>query len=309
MRIPALAAAGLIFVSTLVSAVDQRPTHVVAAPQAVFSYVSEAGDLIGQGQSAVITQADADFYVLSTPYYVEVRINLPGQAGWNIRLAPPGLGPPYGTQWTPGRYFEAEWAPLRKGRAPGLDVVSPNGACATVWGEIGLRQIGFDSEGRVTSIEVSFVQHCNSPDAPALAGVIRYKSPQLSFHLVSQAGALTAAPIDKTYYNDSSLFRVLGSLSFIEIGVSGQRDSWGAYIAPPTGKTLKPGTYDTSSLADPTHVGMYFFGDGINCDANSGKLVIHSVMTDATRRIIKLSAEFQQDCAGGSVTGTLHYGA
>lgn len=304
MRMPTLAAAGLILVSTVASPIDQRPPLVKAAPQALFSYASEAGDLIGQGQSAVITQADADFYILSTASYVEVRVNLPGQLGWNIRL-----GPPAGTQWTPGRYFEAERATLRTGRAPGLEVFSPNGACATVWGEIGLRQIAFDSEGRVTSIEASFVQHCDNPDAPALAGVIRYKSPQLSFHLSSEAGALTEAAISKTYYNDSSAFRVLGNLSFIDIGVSGQRDRWGAYIAAPTGKMLRPGTYDTKSAADPTHVGMYFFGDGINCDANSGRLVIRSVITDANRRISRLFAEFQQDCVGGSVTGILHYGA
>jgi hypothetical protein len=281
------------------------PMSFLASAQSVFAYSSVQGDYIGQGETRSFTPANSTFSVYGNSENVTVSIDGNNGDWWFIELAAPR-----GTRLAPGRFVDAERAPFRTGRSAGVDVSGNGRGCNEIWGEIGVRQITFDKSGAIATFEASFLQRCEGPNSPALAGVVRYKAAQLSLKLVSAAGDYVGAGIKKTYYNDASTFTLSGTTTYLQFGASGLRDDWLALIAPPVGKKLKVGSYITRRSADATHAGFDFFGNGRGCNTSTGVLDIKRITTSATGNVLKLYADFEQHCegAGPALSGTIHYG-
>lgn len=273
-----------------------------AAAQTVFAYSSAPGDYIGQGQTRSFTPANADFCAGTTEYdpqQVSFSVNSPTES-WNISLAVPR-----GQVIAPGRHLDAERTSFRTGRSAGIDVSGDGRGCNQTWGSVNIRQALWASDGRLIGLEADFIQRCESSTAPPLAGVIRWKAPQLSLKL---GGALLGQEVPDTFHGDTSIFDLFGDTTELVYYGSGQRQQWWMWFRPPHGKRLQVGQYVTNSEPTATRAGM-----GINglsrCWTTTGKLDIKRMTVLANGTVSALYATFEQRCAGvpGSLTGTIHY--
>lgn len=272
----------------------------------IFSYSSNAGDYIGQGKSAVLTEANAAFGVRGNKDRVALTIDGATGEYWRITITPP-----LGGVLAPGIYSNAERSPFKTGRSPGLDVSSTGRGCSEIWGKVTVRQISFDAAGNVDQLEATFLQRCESSKAPALAGVISYNAAPLSLKLNSGDDDYVAGGVDKTYYNDTSVFVLSGTPSRFQYAASGLRDDWSASIAAPSGKTLVPGRYSIRRFADSTNAGFDFYGNGRGCNSTRGTLNVRTIEQDAGGNVTKLYADFEQYCDANTtpLRGTIHFGA
>jgi hypothetical protein len=73
---------------------------------------------------------------------------------------------------------------------PGLDVSEEGRGCNNVFGSFVIKTISADTLGTVNRLDATFTQHCESPDAPPMTGVVKYRAP-------------TSAPITITSSNPS----------------------------------------------------------------------------------------------------------
>ncbi|MCW0373255.1 MULTISPECIES: hypothetical protein [Xanthomonas] len=272
----------------------------------IFSYSSNAGDYIGQGKKAVLTDANATFGVRGTKDRVELSITSTAGEYWSITIRPP-----VGTGLAPGVYANAERSAFKTGRSPGLDVSSTGRGCNRIWGKVSIRQVAFDAAGNVDQLEASFVQQCETNKAPALAGVVSYNAAPLYLKLNSGDGDYVGGGVDKTYYNDTSVFALDGTPSRLRYAASGLRDDWTATIAAPAGKTLVPGRYSISRFADSLNAGFDFYGNGRGCNATRGTLNVRKIEQDAQGNVVRFYADFEQFCDANSapLRGSIHFGA
>lgn len=279
---------------------------VASHAQAVFSYKSAAGDYIGLGKSGVLTDKNATFHVGGTRQSARISIDKSdGSESWSIDLAAP-----QGQDLTPGTYVNAERASFKTGRSPGIDVDSTGRGCNQVWGRFGIRQIAFDSVGNLKALEGSFEQRCESASAPLLVGTLSYQVAPLSLDLRSGPGDWVGQGAAKRYFNDTSIFAVSGTRTYLQYTATGRRDDWMALISPPRGKLLSVGTYRFRRFADSTSAGFDFFGNGRGCNETSGTLKIKGLSADAGGNVKQLYAEFEQYCDGNSapLKGVIRYG-
>lgn len=264
----------------------------VAGAQTLYSFSSEQGDFIGAGQTKVYTPENATFQLSGNNQQLTLRVST-AQEWWYVNLAAPR-----GQTFVPGRYYEAERASFRTGRSPGIDVSGNGRGCNETWGSVYIQQIEANAQGQILSLEASFIQRCERLQAPALAGVVRYNAPALSLKLDSDVGDYIGQGMKKHYAGDTSTFALTGDASRLNYTASGQRDSWRATIAPPSGKKLQPGTvYATTRFADAQNAGLDFGGNGRGCNASSGLLTIEDIGFDpVTNAVNRLYAEFEQYC-------------
>ncbi|WP_349657272.1 hypothetical protein [Xanthomonas sp. 10-10] len=269
----------------------------------IFSYSSNANDFIGQGKSAVLTDANAAFGLRGTKDRLTFTVDATSGESWFIRMSAP-----IGGALAPGTYASAERSAFKTGRSPGLDASSTGRGCNEVWGKFAIRQISFDAAGNVDKLEATFLQRCDGSKAPALAGVISYNAPPLSLKLTSSVGDYIGGGVGKMYYNDTSIFVLSGTTSRLQYYASGQRDDWYASIVAPVGKALVPGRYSTNRFGDRTHAGLDFTGNGRGCNENSGTLNVRAIEKDAQGNVVKLHAEFEQYCGTAPLRGTIRFG-
>jgi hypothetical protein len=259
-----------------------------------YSYTSEPGDYIGRGEQNLYRASDSSISVQGTSAYLTVVVERGGER-WSVDLAAPR-----GETLHPGRYYDAERASFRTGRAPGLDVSGNGRGCNEVWGSFSIRQISTDSSGRVTMLEATFVQNCESSLAPALKGTVRFHARPLSYAFTSDPGDYIGGGASKSYYGDTSTFSLAGGKTTVAYNVSGQRDDWGVDIKAPTGKSLQPGTYNTTRFGGTGTAGLDVSGDGRGCNTSTGTLTIRKVTFDAAGKVARLDASFVQHCEGAA---------
>lgn len=269
--------------------------------QTVFAYSSVDGDWLGGGATGSFTPATASFSAyITSEQHVSVTVST-SEGSWDMEFAVPK-----GQRLAPGRFTDAERAPFRTGRSAGLAVYAPGRGCNQTWGSFNIRQIEQDADGELVGFEADFVHRCESPDAPPLAGVIRWKLPQMSLTL---DGALLAQGVPKSFYGDTSLFDLYGDPDYgLAYYGSGRRQNWWLSITPPLGKRLKVGQYVTNSEPTATRAGMAISGLS-RCWTTTGKLDIKRMTVTSDGTVSALYATFEQRCAGipGSITGTIHY--
>ncbi len=227
-----------------------------------------------------------------------------GDEWWYVDLAAPR-----GETLHPGKYYGAERAAFRTGRAPGPDVSGNGRGCNEVWGSFSVRQISTDSTGRVTMLEATFVQHCESPLAPALKGTVKFHARPLFYSFSSDPSDYLGEGASKTYYGDTSTFSLGGNNTGVRYRVSGRRDEWDVDIQAPTGKRLQPGTYTTSRFGGTGTAGLDVSVNGRGCNASKGTLTIRGITFDSAGKVATLNASFVQHCEGEApaLRGNIHH--
>ena len=273
-------------------------------PTTSFSYVSAPGDYIGQGQSETFKPgAGVTLSVQGTKDHLQMSVSA-GSSFWNASISPG-----HGDVLRPGEFRGAERDPFRTGRSPGLDVSGDGRGCNEIYGSFTVDQIGFADDGSINMLDLSFVQHCESPKAPPLKGTIKLNQLPLSYQMVSDTGDYIGQGQKQTYTGSTSLFSLSGRKTGVQASVSGKRDNWQLIMAAPTGQELKAGTtYPTARFADATHAGLDVFGDGRGCNQSTGTLKVLAIATDDGGDVTGLAVKFEQHCEGATpaLHGTLH---
>ena len=277
------------------------------APATSFSYTSEPGDSIGQGQSGTFDQSTIQ--IGGNTAGIGLRITTPGAPTTWVSVSPGA-----GDTLHPGRYVDAESAGDPTGRAPGVNVSLGGRECSDVYGSFTVNQLAFAANGNLAMADVSLVQRCGSATAPALRGTIHYNQLPLSYRQVSAAGDPIGAGRTRTYLGATSVFDLSGDATGVRLQVSGLRDTWTINLAPPTGQQLAAGTYQTSKSGDSVLAGLDLTGQDPgaaerSCDSSTGTLTIKTITFAASGSVSNLNASFVQYCNGGTAAlrGAVRY--
>lgn len=237
----------------------------------VLSIVSSApSEWVGQGKSLTYTNANATFTVTGDRTRVLVRVVGTDGKTWNVRFKPRA-----GEFLRVHRFWQAEREGFETGHAPGMDFSGDGRSCGDVYGDFGIRQIGFDAAGKVNLLEASVLQRCNTPDAPALAAVLMYRAPKLSFSVdtspTSAFGGRSAR-----LYNDLATFSFSGTQLFL-LRADGGTSYWHLMFQLPYGETeFRKGMYYTYDHQVGTLAGLSLGSDGVG-DGGWGKFEVLTV--------------------------------
>lgn len=139
----------------------------------VLNLTSQPGEFIGRGKSMTLTPPAWRFSAapMNGPDSVIVTVESTDSSNfvrWTVWLAAPGSQALH-----PGTYLNARRAPFR-GAAPGIDISGDGSGCNNIYGSFVVNKLVVDSQGNVQVFDATFEQHCESPTAPALTGLIRY---------------------------------------------------------------------------------------------------------------------------------------
>lgn len=139
-----------------------------------FTITSEPGDWIGQGKTFTLDDGSASFrQVTGSVLPSDLNIEVDQTDGyWTIEL-----GPPKGQSLHTGIYSNVvnDDTPFRE--AAGLNVSGFSRGCNFIYGTFTIDSLSETADGQVLSLDATFTQHCEHPDAPALTGRIRYVKP------------------------------------------------------------------------------------------------------------------------------------
>ena len=149
-----------------------------------FSYVSQPGDYIGQGQSGTLSDA-SQFRVSGTQGKLSVYVDT-GTEWWDVTLAAPR-----GQQLTTGVYTNATRAGFNDS-TPGLDVSSTGRGCNETSGRFTVYAISADAAGRVTSLDASLSQVCDNSTG-VLDATVRFAAPAAAAVVLSSSNPATVA--------------------------------------------------------------------------------------------------------------------
>ncbi|MGW0971895.1 hypothetical protein [Streptomyces sp. NPDC002516] len=298
--------AGLTAIAGLTTALAAPAAAATTAPVAVtgYSHTSKPGDYIGQGATTSYTPRTATISVSGSAEYARFKVEAAG-TWWDVELAAP-----QGERLHPGIYRNAERAPFRTGRSPGLDVSGDGRGCNEVYGQFSVDQIETDAGGAITVLDATYTQHCESATAPALTGVVKYRAYPLRYAYTSDAGDYIGQGAAVTHTGATSTFAVHTRGDGIQYDVSGKRAYFTALITPPTGQRLEAGrTYETRRGDDASFAGLDVFGDGRGCNTSTGELTIAKLALNADGTVKAFAATFVQHCEGGTpaLRGTIHY--
>jgi hypothetical protein len=273
------------------------PAAAQGAAVTELRYASQAGDWVGKGTSGVVSGPTAQFRVFGDATNLNVMID-DADESWDISISAPRT-----EQLHPGVYRDAERAPFRTGRAPGLDVTHDASGCNEIWGEFAIDQIATGPDGRVDLLEATFTQHCEDPDAPVLTGTLRLSAPPLGFAWASDPGDFVGGGASGAHRGADSLFFLDGSLtSGADFRVDGLRRWWSVDLEPAEGGKLAVGTFEG---------GVHVSGTGRGCNTTTGSFTITALDADPDGNLTALAATFVQHCEGSrpALRGELHFGA
>ncbi|MFF3410293.1 hypothetical protein ACFYW8_29655 [Streptomyces sp. NPDC002742] len=298
--------AGLTATIGLTMAQAAPAAAATGTPAAVtkYSHTSQPGDYIGQGLSVAYTPNTATISAGGSAEDARFRVST-GSTWWDVELAAP-----QGEKLHPGIYRNAERAPFRTGRSPGLDVSGDGRGCNEVYGQFSVNQIETDASGAITLLDATYTQHCESATAPALKGVVKYLAYPLSYAYTSDAGDYIGQGVSQTHTGSTSTFSLSGTGDGIRYGVSGKREDWSAAISAPTGEQLKAGsTYATERFRGPGVAGLDMGGNGRGCNSSTGELTVSKMALNDDGTVKAFAATFVQHCEGGTAAlrGTIHY--
>lgn len=129
-----------------------------------FSYISDAGDYIGQGLSNSYQGANSTFTLSGNANTIQYGVS--GKRNtWNATI-----GAPTGQQLQVGTFNTARFADATHAR---LDFTGNGRGCNSSSGTLKINAITFDGLGKITGLNANFVQYCDG-DSAALRGTIRY---------------------------------------------------------------------------------------------------------------------------------------
>lgn len=299
--------AGLATTIGLTTALAAPASAAGTAPVAVtkYSYTSEAGDYIGGGVAASFTPRNATVTAGGTAEYVRFRVQN-DDTWWDVELAAP-----VGEKLHPGVYRNAERAPFRTGRSPGLDVSGDGRGCNELYGQFTVDQIATDDSGAITLLDATYTQHCERADAPALKGTVKYRAYPLSYAYTSDPGDYVGQGLSRTHTGSTSTFGLSDyGDGGVQYSVSGKREYWTALITPPDGEQFTAGTtYRTEGSHGPGVAGLDVFGNGRACGQNTGELTVTKLVRGDDGTVRAFAATYVQRCGDdtSAMRGTIHY--
>ncbi|MET7868440.1 hypothetical protein [Streptomyces cyaneofuscatus] len=133
-----------------------------------FSFTSDADNPVGNGRTATLTEPEYEFLSsISDPSDYWLTVYHLDEL-YSVQFAPPR-----GEVLRKGTYKNAVRATWREGRQPGIDIAGERG-CQEKFGSFTVHSIKVNADGRVTAIDVSFVQHCWTKDGPLFKGRLTY---------------------------------------------------------------------------------------------------------------------------------------
>jgi hypothetical protein len=275
------------------------------APSTSFSYVSAAGDKIGQGRSGTFTDSVS---IQGGSHAVYVTVPVPGSASpWKIELIA-GRG-----DRLRAGIFENVGKDLN-GRSPQLDVTANGKSCKETFGDFAIHQIAYNEDNAISMLDLTFTMHCDASTAPALEGTIHLNQLPLSYRQVSEPGDPVGGGVSRTHlYSTSIIWLEESQTRPWRLQVSGSREELDARLSPPLNQEFAAGqTYQTRKTADSTHAGLDVVvragGQTRRCAESSGTMTIESLGRTPDGRLTARIA-FVQQCAGatGALRGTLEY--
>lgn len=158
-------------------------------PVTSFSFVSQAGDYIGQGQTRTLLPPVWTFGAAKNfdgGVSITLRGATPGDF-WFLDFAAPGDVP-----LVPGTYLLATRFPFQAPTSPGLDVAGEGRGCNRLTGQFTVLDVVYGAGDTIVSFAADFEQHCEE-QAPALFGSIRYNFVPPPFTVSPGAIAVGAA--------------------------------------------------------------------------------------------------------------------
>jgi len=139
-----------------------------------FSYVSDEGDYIGQGETRSYDLSNADFHVTGSHHGVSAEIFTDAGDNWHASFYPST-----GDILAPGFRFPSAGRAAFSGGTAGLDVSGAGRGCNTLEGEFTVHALRVNDFGELLEFHASFEQHCEGME-PALRGTFSYQHPNPS---------------------------------------------------------------------------------------------------------------------------------
>ena len=224
---------GAVLAAPMAGVAASAPAQAMAETETYFSYASQPGDYIGQGQTATLA-APTQFAIGGTAGSVSFSADT-GTEWWDVTLAAPR-----GQQLTTGIYENAARAPFNEYQ-PGLSVSSTGRGCNTTKGRFTVFAISADTSGRITSLDAEFTQFCEG-GAAALTGVVKYAAPYVVPIVLtsSNPSTVTDQPVTLTARVNPGT----GPVTFLDGDqVIGQANPDAASLARFTTDRLAPGAH------------------------------------------------------------------
>lgn len=137
------------------------------------SLFSDPGDFVGAGQNAFFTAADGSFSTQVSAGGNVIGVHFVGQPGvfWDLEFAACCSAPLAASE----PYSGAQTWPNQPAFLPGMLISGDGRTCTAVNGNFTFRQLSFNLDGSVASLDVIFVQQCEG-ETPALSGEIRFNA-------------------------------------------------------------------------------------------------------------------------------------
>ena len=147
------------------------PGNAAAQEESSFSFTSDAGDYIGQGQTVLFTPDTASFNVSVSPDRNRISGSVFPFAGgfWFFRIEAP-----VGQALDTGVYEQA--ARFQTAATPALEIFGDGRGCNLVTGRFEVLEAVYGPNGYIERFHATFEQHCEGL-APALFGEIRVVNP------------------------------------------------------------------------------------------------------------------------------------
>lgn len=189
------------------------PAGASDAAWARFTFTSQPGDFIGQGQVRNIiydTMQGQEIYVgvsfrlpTGEPTMVDFGLdpfNLATNASLTFATRRLGIG------LQPGTYPSAQRARFEALGHPGLEVAFQNRACNTITGAFTISEIALSPNGSIDRFAASFEQHCEGA-TPALFGTLTYYAIPEPVTVVSLTACALAAIVRRGHHRRSAEVR------------------------------------------------------------------------------------------------------
>jgi hypothetical protein len=168
-RLSAAIAIAVMTSATFVTGASAQPVETGS-----LAFTSDPGDWVGQGGSYSYSTASGDELNVSNSYHnIVLSISVLGANGdrWSLMIAGSD-----GHAIAPGEYSFTNWVPCHpQFNGPGL-VLSGDRSCWAQSGSFTIHNITFGPIPYVQTLDATFVQWCESPDA-ALRGEVHIANP------------------------------------------------------------------------------------------------------------------------------------
>jgi hypothetical protein len=210
------------------------PAH---AQDSAWTFVSEPGDYIGQGQTYSFTEVQSQGS--SDNRTVSVSVNT-ADHWWYLNIAAPE-----GQQLQPGVYEGAVRYPFQSPSQPGLSHYGNGRGCNTLTGRFEILEAKFGQNGYIEKLRFNYEQHCEGM-TPALFGEVTINNPPPPPPLT----------VDITYAERANLNRHTG-----EVTVYGN-------VACSRPGSVQINGY-VSQRVNRHNIANGNFGLNVTCDANS----------------------------------------